>query len=148
MNQIKIRYDSFDQFFRLNKENFKKVQNAKTSLKSPQELGMTGNALCEAERLSYEFLNLKSIVSDLMFGLGASVLDAKHSIKVKTAIAYRNTEGPQGDKKISVEADQLVVKAVETYNDLLDLKEYLDHKYSDFESIHFHYKHIAQGKST
>lgn len=145
--QLKIRYDSFDQFFRLNKEDFQKVQKAKTSLKSPQELGMTGNALCEAERLAYEFLNLKNLVSDLLFGLGASVLDSKHDIKVKTAIAYRNTEGPQGDKKVFVEADTLVIKSVQTYNDLVDLKEYLDHKYSDFESVHFYYKHLSQGKS-
>ncbi len=145
--QLKIRYDSFDQFFRMNKENFQKVQQAKALLKSPQEMGMTGNALAEAERLAYEFLNLKCIVSDLLFGVGASVLDAKHKVKVNTAIAYRNTEGPQGDKKILIEQDALVVQANEAFNDLEDLKEYLLKKMEDFSASHYYYKNIAQGKS-
>jgi len=145
---IKIRYGSFDQFFRLNMENFQRVQAARTKLISPAELGMTGSATIEAEKLSYLFLNLLSTTSDLMFGLSASVLDAKHDIKTQTAIAYREMgKKPQGEKKIEVEADIRVVTANQKYNDLLDLKEYLSNKYSNFETTHYYYKNLAQGKT-
>ncbi len=148
MFEIKIRYKSFDQFFRLNKENFQRVQAARKDMRSPAELAMTGSATIEAEKFSYQFLNLKQTTSDLMFGLGASVLDAKHDIKTQTAVAYRELAGkPQGEKKIEVEAQEKVVAANKTYNDLNDLKEYLMNKYSDFESTHYYYKNLAQGKT-
>lgn len=146
MNQIKIRYDSFDQFFRLNMDDFKKVQAARKEMKSPQDLGLSGSALLEAERLAYQFLNLKSLVSDLLFSVGASVLDAKQDIKNQYAIAYRDADGGVSDRKIFAESDSRVIKAHERFNDLQDLQDYLKNKYGDFESTHYYYKQIAQGK--
>lgn len=146
--QIKVRYVSFDQFFRLNTEEFKRVQQAKTSLKSPQELGMTGNVLGEAENLAYQFLNLKNLVSDLLFGISASVLDSKHNTKVQTALAYRDLPGKIGDKKVQVEAQENVIESHQQFNDLLDLKEYLINKYNDFEANHYYYKQLSQGKTS
>lgn len=146
--EIKVRYESFDQFFRLNKDNFQKVQKARTSLKSPQELGMTGSLLVEAESLAYQFLNLKNLVSDLLFGVGASVLDSKHNIKNQSALAYRELTGPQGERKMMVEAESIVVNANKKYNDLNDLKEYLENKYNDCENNHYYYKQISQGKTS
>lgn len=142
---IKIRYESFDQFFRLNQDNFKRVQIARKELKSPQELGMMGDMIMQAEKLTYHYINLRSLVSDLLFGVTASVLDAKHGIKTQEAIVFREIEGKQGDKKILLEADQRVIQANQKYNDLLDLKDYLELKWKDFDTSHYYYKNLAQG---
>jgi len=144
--QLKIRYDSFDQFFRLNEERFKRVQAARKELKSPQELGITGNALAESEKLAYHYLNLKNLVSDLLFGIGASVLDAKHLVKVQTAVAYRAAVGPVSEKKIMIEASPIVEAAVEKFNDLGDLKDYLENKREDFETCYYYYRKVSGGK--
>lgn len=147
MQQIKVRYDSFDQFFRLNKENFQKVQSARKQMKSLSELGMTGDAIIESEKLAYLYLNLKSLVSDLLFGVAASVLDAKHNIKTQSAIVFRDLPGKQGEKDRMLEADDRVIKANKSYHDLLDLELYMKNKYADFESCHYYYKQLSQGRT-
>jgi hypothetical protein len=144
--QLKVRYESFDQFFRLNVDNFKLVQSSTKQLKSPQELGMTGEIFLEAERLAFYYLKLKSVVSDLLFAVGASVLDAKHRIKTETAIVFRELSGAQGDKKTTLEADARIIKANQSYNDLLDLQEYLCNKRDDFANCHYYYKNMTQEK--
>lgn len=143
--EIKVRYEGFDQFFRLNKEDFQRVQAARKQMKSIQELGMTGNAIAESEKLAYSYLNLRNLVSDLLFGVAASVLDAKHDIKTQNAIVFREMTGAQGTKTTLLEADPRVISAHKKYNDLLDLELYLKNKYSDFESCHYYYKQLAQG---
>lgn len=142
---IKVRYESFNQFFRLNKEDFQRVHSARKQMKSLAELGVTGNALIESEKLAYQYLNLKNLVSDLLFGIAASVLDAKHDIKNQKALSYRDLKGAQGERNILLESDKRVVSANEKYNDLLDLELYLKNKYADFESCHYYYKQLSQG---
>lgn len=143
--EYKIRYESFDQFFRVNSESFKQVQSAKTQLKSPQQLGMSGNAIIESEKLAFHFLNLENLVSDLLFALGASVLDAKHDIKNQMGLAYRDLSGSATERSKLIESDERVIKAHNKYNDLHDLEDYLKNKYSDFEKNHYYYKQLSQG---
>lgn len=119
---------------------------ARGQLKSPQELGMSGDAIIESEKLAYHYLNLRNLVSDLLFGLSASVLDAKHDIKSQRALAYRDLTGAQGERNTMADADSKVIKANQKFNDLNDLMEYLRNKYDDFEKDHFYYKQIAQGR--
>ncbi|MCH9665564.1 MAG: hypothetical protein K0U41_06905 [Gammaproteobacteria bacterium] len=142
---IKIRYESFNQFFRINEKNFADVQSARKEMKSSSELGMTGDLFLEAEKLAFKYLNLDNLVSDLLFGVSASLLDAKHDIKNQMALAYRDQSGAQGEKKIMAEADARVTTAVQKFNDLNDLNEYLNNKKKDFEKCYYHYKHIYQG---
>lgn len=142
---LKIRYDSFDQFWRVNQEVFKEIQNATKELKSLSELSMTGNALLEAERLAFRYLNLKSKVSDLMLGLNGSVLDAKANIKVQYGIAYRELSGSVKEREYIANTDKRVIEANSTFNDLHDLLEYLKGKYGDFESSHYYYKNLSKG---
>ena len=145
--KIEIRYKNFDQFFRLNEEGFKRVQGARKEMKSIQDLGMSGNALAEAEKLGYHYLNLKNLVSDLLFCVGASVLDAKHDIKTQGAVAWRELSGSAAEKKVLVEGEEIVVNANKRYNDLKDLETYLENKREDFETCHYYYKQLAQGSS-
>lgn len=145
--QIKVRYKSFHHFFENNKENFKSVQRARKEMKSLQELGMGGNALAESEKLGYHYLNLKNLVSDLLFGVAGSVLDAKHDIKNQTALVYRDLTGSAAERKIILESDIRVTTANQKYNDLLDTELYLKNKYEDFDSCHYYYKQLAQGKT-
>jgi hypothetical protein len=142
---MKLRYGSFDQFWRVNQDKFVQIQNATKELKSPVELGMTGQALLEAEKLAFRYLNLKSMVNDLMLGLSGSVLDAKANIKNQYGIAYREMSGSIKEREHCANSDTRGVEADQVYNDLDELQSDLEGKLSDYESAHYYYKKMTQG---
>lgn len=139
-----IRYTSFQDFSSRNKKNFDQVVAAKTKLKSISELSMTGQALSESESLAFDFLNLKNIVTDLMFGLSASVLDSKARIKEVEGTIFRELDGQSAAAREKIiQCDSRYVQAHQTYNDLIDLSQYLENKAKDFESSYYYYRGLA-----
>ena len=142
-----IRYTSFQDFSSRNDKNFSLVVAAKTKLKSMSDLGLTGNALGDAESLSFDFLKLKNITTDLMFGLSASVLDAKARIKETEGLCFRDITAPSAAAKEKLtQCDPRYVAAHQTYNDLFDLQEYLQNKAKDFENSYYYYRGLANNK--
>ena len=139
-----IRYTSFNSFSEKNSANFEKVVQAKSKLKSISDLSSTGRALEEAESLAFEFLNLKNIVTDLMFGLSASVLDAKTKIKEVEGTLFRDSNAPSAAaKEKMILADPAYVSAQHMFNDLTDLYEYLSNKAKDFETSYYYYRGLS-----
>jgi hypothetical protein len=139
-----IRYTSFQDFASRNDKNFSLVVAAKTKMKSITDLSITGQALDTAEELAFEFLNLKNIVTDLMFGLSASVLDAKTKVKEMEGICFRDLTGSAADRARLLQTDPRWIQANQTYNDLLDLSEYLTNKSKDFETNYYYYRGLSQ----
>lgn len=121
---------------------------ANARLKSMSELGETGFALAEAERLTFEFLKLSSSCSELLFGLGASVGDAKSSMKQIEGMFYRDltSKTSAADKSKLVQCLPSYMEADRNYNDLLDLKEYLEMKKKDFDSAYYYYRDLNNRK--
>lgn len=140
-----IRYTSYKEFADRNSKNFEKVVTAKTKLKSVADLSMSGRALDAAEELAFEFLNLKNIVTDLLFGLSASVLDAKTKIKETEGICFRDLDGKSAaDRCKLLQCDPRFVNANQIFNDLNDLNEYLANKAKDFETSYYYYRGLSQ----
>lgn len=142
-------YKSFEEFYASNADGFDKVLRAKTELKSPMECAQTGSAIVEAERLSYVFLNYKSLVTDLKLGLSASVLIAKDNMKaVRAELFKQSSEKAANAKERDVESHPKYIEAAKIYSQLNDIKEYLDLKHQDFDSCHYYYKNIAGAGSS
>lgn len=137
------RYSSFEDFKSNNETNLDLVIQARSKLKSLSELAMTGRALDEAEALAYEYLNLDSLVTDLMFGLSASVLDAKANVKKLEGIFFRVSSKSAADKAKLVQEDPDYLAATQFFNELTDLQEFLLNKKKDFEKAYYHYRGIA-----
>lgn len=139
------RYKNSLEFHTTNKEAFEKVLSASTKLKSSAELSVTGFALVEAERLTFEFMNLTSICSELLFGLSASVSDAKSKIKQVEGIFWRDleTKTSAADKAKLVYAQQMHIDADKDYNDLNDVYDYIIMKKKDFEMAYYYYREIS-----
>ena len=139
-------YSSFEDFYSKNKDNFDLVQNARSKLKSYQELAVGGFALSEAEKLTFEYLNLSALVSDLMFGLSSSVLGAKGDLKRVEGMYFRDSKGAAAEKVKTVQADQSFLDANKIFNDLNDIQKYLQNKKTDFEAAYYHYRAISERK--
>jgi len=143
-----VRYDDFNDFYAKNTDAFQSLLTARNHMKSRQELALTGEALIEAERLSYVFLNFASLCSELRFGLVASVYDAKQAYKNASAQFMRSSdEKSVKAKELMLFADEVYEKQVKRYNDLFDLNEYLEKRYADFEKAHYYYKAIAGARN-
>jgi hypothetical protein len=139
-----IRYTSYQDFSNKNIKNLEQVIKAKTKLKSIGELSVGGQALSDAETLAFDFLNLKNIVTDLMFGLSASVLDAKAKIKEVEGTIFRELDGQSAAaREKQIQADARYVQAHQTYNDLFDLQTYLENKAKDFETTYYYYRGLS-----
>jgi hypothetical protein len=143
-----VRYKDSAEFHSANKDKFESVLKASTKLKSMRELGETGFALSETERLTYEFLNLSSTCSDILFGLSASVLDAKEKLKQIEGMFFRDLTVKTSaiDKAKLVHCLPQYMESDKCYNDLLDLKEYIEMKKRDFDSAHYYYRELANKK--
>lgn len=138
-----LRYSSYEDFKTRNEKNFSLVFVARTKLKSNSDMGIGGQALTEAEGLSFEFLNLSSLVTDLMFGLSASVLDAKAKLKEIEGIFFRENTKSAADKAKLIAAEPNYIAATQNFNDLTDLQEFLLNKKKDFEAAYYHYRGIS-----
>ena len=143
---VDVRYLSFDDFYSRNQAAFQSVLAARGNMQSPQELGMSGQALLESERLSYVFLNFADLCSELQFGLSASVLDAKQDYRDASANFMRESgEKSVKAKEVMLFSDETYKKEVKRYNGLFDLSEYLDKRHSNFMACHYYYKNLANG---
>ena len=145
---FKKRYKDSVEFHNQNQIEFDRVRSATSKLKSMTELGVSGFAIAEAEKLTYEYLNLSSVCSDLLFGLGASVLDAKSRYKQIEGMFFRDlsVKTPAADKVKLVQCLPTYIQADQDYNDLLDLKEYIENKKKDFDGAYYYYRDIANKK--
>lgn len=144
----KKRYVSSESFYEQNKDAFEEILGAKVKLKSMSELSQTGMALAAAEGLCFDFLNLKNKVSDLMFGLSASVNDAKVHYKELEGLFFRDSgvKTSAADKSKLVQAFPQYVEAHKNFNDLTDLLEFLQMKRADFDSAYYYYRDISTKK--
>lgn len=139
-----IRYSSYQDFSGRNSKNLNLVIAAKTKLRSIGELSIGGQALSDSESLAFDFLNLKNVVTDLMFGLSASVLDAKARIKEVEGTIFRELDGQSAAaREKQIQADQRYVQAHQAYNDLFDLQSYLENKAKDFETTYYYYRGLS-----
>lgn len=139
--------DSLD-FHNNHQEKFDLIISASSKLKSMNQLGETGNALGEAERLTFEFLHLGTICSELLFGLTGSTLDAKSKIKQTEGIFFRDLSVKTSaiDKAKLVQCLPAYMEADRCYNDLLDLSEYIAMKKKDFEAAYYYYRDLSNRK--
>ena len=137
------RYSSYQDFRDKNAANLDLVIQARSKLKSMTELAMSGQALAEADALAYEYLNLDALVTDLLFGLSASVLDAKANVKKLEGIFFRVSSKSAADKAKLVQEDPDYLAATQFFNELTDLEDYLRNKKKDFEKAYYHYRGIA-----
>lgn len=142
-----IRYSSYEDFSSRNSKNLELVIKSKSKLMSISDLSITGHSIGRAEDLAYEFLNLSNVITDLLFGLSASVLDAKTKLKEVEGIIFRDLgKMSAADKTKLIQADERYVKANQTFNDLTDLQEYLNNKKKDAETSYYYYRAIASNK--
>lgn len=139
------RYLNSQEFHSAHQVQFDRVLSASTRLKSHSELGSAGFALEEAERLCFDFMNLSSLCSELMFGLSASVSDAKSKLKQIEGTFFRDlaTKTSAADKSKLVHALPTYQEADRHYNDLQDLLEYLQMKKKDFEMAYYYYREVS-----
>ncbi len=138
------RYSNAEEFMAVNNENFTKVTSGATLLKQSRDLGtgFGGGPIEEAERLSYVFLDLVNKCTDLMFGLSSSALNAKSGYKKAEAIGFREADGRVKDKEFAAVSGDIYMNHVKNYNDLTDIKDYLQMKRDDFEKSHYYYKQM------
>lgn len=136
------RYESAEEFMAINKAEFERVQAGAQMLKSPQLMGQGGMPLQEAERLSYVFLDLVNVCTNLSFGLSASALNAKAARNKAEAIGFREADGRVKDKEFAAVSSEEYLKQSQNYNDLTDISDYLKQKRENFEKSHFYYKHL------
>lgn len=139
-------YSDATAYLKMNEKNFSLVQQASANLLSQDEIGMSGDAINKAESLSYEFLKLANIATDLMLGLASSVNKAKSKVKTTTGLLFREMEGSAASKKELIPSTQGWVEATNTEAELSDLKDYIEGKKEDFMANHYYYKQLAQGK--
>lgn len=112
-------------------------------MKSPQELGLSGQATLEAHRLSYVFLNFANLVTELRFGVIASLMDAKQGYRNANAQFMRSSNKSVTANKELVYADEVYQREHKKYNDLFDLNEYLEKRYEGFMATHYYYKKLS-----
>jgi len=139
-----VRYQDFNDFYARNQAAFKSVLMARTYMKSPQELSLSGQATLEAHRLSYVYLNFANLITELRFGVVASVMDAKQDYRNASAQFMRSSDQKSvTTKRELVFADTVYQREHKKYNDLFDLNEYLEKRYSDFMATHYYYKKLS-----
>lgn len=142
-----LRYSSYEDFSGRNGKNLELVLKSKTKLMSLSDLSITGHSISRAEELAYEFLNLSNVITDLMFGLSASVLDAKTKVKEVEGTIFRDLgKMSAADKTKLIQADKIYVASNQIYNDLIDLQEYLVNKKKDAETSYYYYRAISSNK--
>lgn len=140
------KYKCYDEFYHHNQVRFDAVQKAAAMLKAPDQLGndpSLGLAIAEAEKLSHFFLQCANTVTDLMFGVSASVLDAQANVNSVEGLLYGQKTGGATDRNRAVVSDPIYLDAVKHQNDLTDLKKYLEHKREDFMANHYYYKGLV-----
>ena len=82
-----------------------------------------------------------------MFGLSASVLDAKTKVKEVEGTIFRDLgKMSAADKTKLIQADKIYVASNQIYNDLIDLQEYLVNKKKDAETSYYYYRAISSNK--
>ena len=141
------KYNNFPDFQLKNKSKFDEVSSSILKLKSMSELAQTGSALTEAEKLTFDFLNLSSICTDLLFGLSGSVLHAKSKRNEEEGLFFRNSDVKSAaDKAKLVLAEPAYLLANANHNDLNDLFEYLQMKKKDFDAAYYYYRDISTRK--
>lgn len=142
------KYKSFQEFATVNREKFAVVQMLGAKLKAPRDLGKEtgGLLLAEAEELEHLFLNGAGACTDLMFGISASVLDAKAQSENTYGLLYGQKSGNATDKKNQVESDPIYTGTLSAYHELEDLKKYLERKRDDFMANHYFYKQFRSQK--
>lgn len=143
-----VRYKNSAEFQSQNEERFKLILSASSKLKSISQVSESGFALTESERLTFEFLNLSTLCSDLLFGLSASVLDAKEKIKQIEGMFFRDltVKTSAVDKSKLVHCLPSYMEADKDYNDLTDLFDYISMKKKDFESAYYYYRDMNNKK--
>jgi hypothetical protein len=143
-----VRYKDSAEFQNAHEKKFESILSATTKLKSSSQISESGFALVETERLTYEFLNLSAVCSDLLFGLSASVLDAKAKMKQIEGMFFRDLTVKTSaiDKAKLVHCLPQYIEADKNYNDLTDLADYILMKKKDFDSAHYHYRELNNKK--
>lgn len=142
------KYKSYEEFYSANQARFDAVQKAAALLKSPTQLGndsAMGLAMAEAETLSHFFLSVANSTTDLLFGVSASVLDAEASVSSTEGVLYGQKSGGATDRNRAVASDTVYLSMVQNFNDLKDLKSYLERKHEDMMSNHYYYKGLVGG---
>lgn len=141
------KYKNYEDFYAQNQKNFDCVQMAAAKMKSVNELSQTGSALAEAEKLTFDFLNLSSLCSDLLFGLSSSVLDAKSDYKRVEGIFHRASEEKSvAAKEKLCQCDPDYIETSKRFNELTDIFEYITNKKRDFESAYYYYRNMNSDK--
>lgn len=141
------KYKSYQDFYTINKAKFDVIQMSAAKLKAPRDLGKeSGMLLAEAEELEHFFLNAGGAVSELMFGLSASVLDAETNMNNVDGLLFSQKSGNATEKRAAVACDQQYLQAAAMYHELKDLKDYLERKREDFEKNHYFYKQFRSQK--
>lgn len=140
------KYKNYQEFYSLNQARFDAVQGMAALLKSPKDMSATGFVLAEAENLEHLFLNGANSVTELMFGLSASVLGAETNMNNVEGLLYGQKSGNATDKRNAVACDPQYVLASEAYQELKDLKDYLEQKRDDFMANHYFYKQFRSQK--
>ena len=136
-------YNSAEEFFKANEAPMKEIGASNTKLMSMSELMTTGDVLTKCDELSYEFLRLMNVVSQIRLGLTASVIRAKEGVKTTEGVIYRALEGSATEKKMLIPSMQEHVTASDKLADLTDISDYLQQKYEAFQSAHVYYKNLA-----
>ena len=138
------KYYNKAEFLSVNEENFNYVKGGASLLKRPEQMGLGGIPLMEAEQLSYTFLDLINKCTDLMLGLSASAADAKSRYKKCHAQAFYQADGRVKDKEFAADMDENYQTQIQNYNDLNDIFEYLKMKREDFDKSHYYYKQMLK----
>lgn len=139
------KYVSYADFHSVNQVKFEVVQRAVAQLKGPDKLGIDGMALAETEKLSHFFLNMANVCTDLMFGISASVLNSLAAVNSTEGTLYLQKVGGATDRNRAVTCDPIYIQVTNQYNELVDLKKYLENKRDDFMADHYYYKGLAGG---
>lgn len=140
------KYKTYLEFESLNSEKLNMIQQSVRMLKSPDKMGEEGFILPEAEKLEHLFLTMVNTCSDILFGLSASVLDAQANVNSTEGLLYSKMEGGATDRNRKVACDSVYLEVVKHFNDLTDLKKYLEHKREDFMSNHYFYRAMRNNK--
>lgn len=137
-------YLNKEEFMSVNEQNYKFVLEGASLLKRPEQMGLGGLPLAEAEQLSYTFLDLINKATDLMLGLAASAARAKSRYKKCHASAFYRADGRVKDKEFAADMDENYQREHGNYDDLDDLFNWLKMKREDFEKAHYYYKQMLK----
>lgn len=141
------KYKNYHEFYSLNQAKFDAVQAMSAKLRSPKEMASNGGfLLAEAEELEHLFLNGANAVTELMFGISASVLGAETNMNNVEGLLYSQKVGNATDKRNAVACDPQYIAASEAFHEMKDLKDYLDRKRDDFMANHYFYKQFRSQK--